>query len=146
MHSYFISTCFILTLTGFSFKLYSCFHPACSPSAFILQGWTHCTFFSLLNYFPFPWLAWMSLLSVVLACLATSGSAEKSKEQVNIPDYWNFMAMVIFHCGFSSKLWVYFSLSWKYWAKNAGLDLRVGSRFAADVWWRLRTPKKGYLS
>jgi len=41
------------------------------------------------------------LLQLGLQLLAQLKSPE---EQVNIPDYWNFMAMIIFCCGFSSKL------------------------------------------
>lgn len=55
------------------------------------------------------------------------------EEQVNIPDYWNFMAMDIFHCAFISKLGVYFPLSWEYQTKTNGLDLGIGSGLIADV-------------
>lgn len=49
---------------------------------------------------------------------------------------------VIFQSDFSSEWWFYFSLSWEYWDKNAGLDL--GIEPGPGVWWRLKIAKNIY--
>lgn len=100
----------------------------------------------LLEGCPLHCPTWTSLLWLVPAWPATSGTAESPKDQVNNPDYRKFMAVVAFLKCVCACKWAYVSYHWgncKYKIiLIARLAFRIGPGLTVDVWLQGTITKK----